>query len=473
LGEGGLELFYAFGRDDVGIRKMAWSSSELMLNAGKETPILATFLLNVVFTLAFAIPILSLNRPMRNIFLLYMPPGNTEAMVHYQDTIRNKIEFDKVAPHLTSGLSRKLQQIFGPHRIAVWGSRDSAANRSKFDRMKEGDEILIVEGETIRLLGRVAAKVISPSLSAELWKNLRGNTREGWNLIYFIANPREINLPFAKFCALLGFKENFQLRGFTSIAKERLEAFYSQYDDLYSILLRVKNGDRVQELPEPEAYKQPPVRDEELLEPPERELSDHLRMQWLLLKMGRQAGEKVWAPKNDQQRIISEYKFGDFEETFAAGLDTQVKYVENIDVVWKEEFRIDAAFEIENSTSIYSGLLRFADLTMVAPNTLYPMFIVAPSERRNRVREQLARPSFRHLGIHEKVRYLSYEKVKEIDEFSMRQRAVSTSTFLSAIPKCYGIDGRGREMASPSMYSTAGCHSAMHFAAFLGPANGT
>ena len=35
-------------------------------------------------------------------------------------------------------------------------------------------------------------------------------------------------------------------------------------------------------------------------------------------------------------------------ETFAAGLDTQVKYVENIDVVWKEEFRIDAAFEIEN-----------------------------------------------------------------------------------------------------------------------------
>src|SRR5262249_24527045 len=46
----------------------------------------------------------------------------------------------------------------------------------------------------------------------------------------------------------------------------------------------------------------------------------------------------------------------------------------------------DAAFEIENSTSIYSALLRFADLTMVAPNTLYPMFIVAPSDRHNRVR---------------------------------------------------------------------------------------
>jgi hypothetical protein len=283
--------------------------------------------------------------------------------------------------------------------------------------MTEGDEILIVEGDTIRLLGRVAGKLISPSLSAELWKNIRGNSKEGWNLIYFIANPREIDLPFAKFCQLLDFKENFQLRGFTSIAKERLETFYAQYDDLYSILLKLKRGDRIQEVPDRDAYKKPPIRDEELVAPPERELSEHLRMQWLLLKMGRQAGEKVWAPKNDQQRITTEYKFGEFEETFAAGLDTQVKYVENIDVVWKEEFRIDAAFEIENSTSIYSGLLRFADLTMVAPNTVYPMFIVAPGERRNRVREQLARPSFRHLGIHEKVRYLSYERVNEIDEF--------------------------------------------------------
>src|SRR5438552_5161190 len=78
-------------------------------------------------------------------------------------------------------------------------------------------------------------------------------------------------------------------------------------------------------------------------------------------------------------------------------------------------FRHDPALPF--STSIYSGLLRFADLTMVAPNTIYPMFIVAPGERRNRVREQLARPSFRHLGIHEKVRYLSYERINEIDEF--------------------------------------------------------
>jgi len=354
---------------------------------------------------------------MRNIFLLYMPPGNAEAMVHYQDTIRNKVSFDRIASHVSPQVGRKLQHVFGPNRIAVWGSRDSSANRAKFDRMSEGDEILIVEGSTIKLLGRVAGKLISPPLSAELWKNLRGDSTEGWDLVYFIANPKEINLPFAQFCRLFGYDEHLQLRGLTRVADDRLEAFYSQYDDLYSILVQLKGGNRIQELPERPAREQPPARDEELQPAPEGELSEHLRMQWLLLKMGRQAGEKVWAPRNDQQRITSEYQFGDFEETFAAGLDTQVKYVENIDVVWKEEFRIDAAFEIENSTSIYSGLLRFADLMMVAPNTVYPMFIVAPVVRRNRVREQLARPSFRHLGIHEKVRYLSYERINEIDEF--------------------------------------------------------
>ena len=346
-----------------------------------------------------------------------MPPGNAEAMVHYQDTIRNRVAFDRIGPHVSSTIGRKLQQVFGPRPIAVWGSRDTDANRSKFDRMAEGDEILIVEGQTIKLLGRVAAKDTNPKLSRELWQNLQGGAIEGWDLIYFIANPREIGLPFQTFCELIGYKPGYQLRGLTRVEDEKLVRFYGRYDDLYEILIRLKQGTKVQEIPEPEAYKAPPVRDEEPATTPLRELSEHLRMQWLLLKMGRQAGEKVWAPRNDQQRITAEYKFADFEKEFSDGLDTQAKYVANIDVVWKEEFRIDAAFEIENSTSIYSGLLRFADLTMVAPNTVYPLFIVAPAQRRQRVREQLARPSFRHLRIHEKVRYLSYERVNEIEDF--------------------------------------------------------
>ena len=134
--------------------------------------------------------------------------------------------------------------------------------------------------------------------------------------------------------------------------------------------------------------------------------------------LGLKCGSRVWVPSGDQKRIREHYDFNDFERNFAAGLDTQTRYVENIDVVYKEEFRIDAAFEIENSTAIYSGLLRFADLSLVAPNTVYPLFIVAPHEKRNRLYEQLRRPIFQKMRMHEKVRYLSYDAVNEIDQFS-------------------------------------------------------
>tara|TARA_R110000850_G_scaffold232127_4_gene356882 strand:+ start:1185 stop:2132 length:948 start_codon:yes stop_codon:yes gene_type:complete len=294
--------------------------------------------------------------------------------------------------------------------------------------MKDGDEVLIVEGSKIRFLGRVAGKLESASLSQELWKNLRGERSEGWDLVYFLANPKQIDLQFSHFCELFGYEQNYQLRGFTSVAQERLEEFYRQYDDLYSVLSAIRDGFGIQktqsdsnsETTDPDSApfdEDQSEQPDEVAPPPEGHPSEHLEMQWRLLQMGRNAGESVWAPRNDQSRIESGFGFSQFETTFAAGLDTQVKYVENIDVVWKQQFRIDAAFEVENSTSIYSGLLRFADLTMIAPNSHYPMFIVAPQERRNRVREQLIRPTFRSLNLSEKVRYLSYDRLREIDDF--------------------------------------------------------
>jgi len=117
------------------------------------------------------------------------------------------------------------------------------------------------------------------------------------------------------------------------------------------------------------------------------------------------------------QKIQREFDFRDFESEFSSGIDMPARYVENIDVVWKEEFRIDAAFEVEHSTAIYSGLLRFADLKVIAPNINYPLFIVAPSAKKNRVFDQLKRPSFKKLGLDKEVRYLSYEAIDDIDKF--------------------------------------------------------
>lgn len=356
---------------------------------------------------------------MRNIFLLYMPPGNRQAMVNYENTIRNRVSLDRVGKLLTRLEIANLQHTFASRPFAVWGSRDSDRNRGAFDRMSPGDDVLIVEGPTVKFVGKVALKTVNPRLSAELWKSLDGASVSGWDLIYFIANPVEISVPFDQLCGLLGYQPGFQLRGFTPVAADRLEAFSAQYGDLYSALQRLNSGEQIRqiELPVNELAAAPPLEHEDGAELETLTPSEHVRIQWTLARLGRAAGEKVWVPRGDQGRLKRTYQFDEFESEFAAGIDLPKNTFENIDVVWREEFRINAAFEVENSTAIYSGLLRFADLSIVAPNSPYPMFIVAPSERRNQVRDQLRRPAFSRLDLRRKVRFLSYEAVDEIDRF--------------------------------------------------------
>ncbi len=349
-----------------------------------------------------------------------MPPENHEAMIHYQDTIKNRVNQERIFRFIDNNLKSKLSNIFGDRSIAVWGSQDGVGNRSRFERMNPGDNVLIVEGETIKLLGKVAATTINEDLSNELWKDLRGEVGSSWKLIYFIANPQEINLSFKEFKKLFNYKPNWSLRGFTNISEDKLDKFYNQFDDLYSVLVRLKKGEEISKKEEivqdaEEKVKEEVLEDKQPLN--DEELSDHIKMQWKLLSLGLKSGSKVWIPKNDQTKIHNQYDYNDFEEEFTSGMDTPARYVKQIDVVWKEEFRVDAAFEIENSTSIYSGLLRFADLKLIAPNSNYPLFIVAPRSKKGRVFDQVKRPTFKKMEFEKKVRYLSYESVNEVDEF--------------------------------------------------------
>ncbi len=360
---------------------------------------------------------------MTNIFILYIPRGNYEALVHYEDTIKKKVTPDRIVPHIDSNLRQKLTEIFGNKRITIWGSRDSLSNRARFQKMKPGDDLLIVEGETIKLLGKIAATTINPSLSKELWQNIKGGRSDGWDLIYFIANPLEIELPFLEFKKLFGYAINWGLRGFTSIAESKLTEFYNKYDDLYSILQRIKSGQKIEEKKADDTERDKKQEKVEVTKDDidnildNKILSDHIVMQWKLIRLGVKSGSRVWIPRNDQAKITTSYGFNEFEKEFSSGIDTPARYVENIDVVWKEEFRIDAAFEVENTTSIYSGLLRFSDLKLIAPNSNYPLFIVAPIAKRNRVVEQVKRPTFKTFNFEKKVRYLSYEALDEVDKF--------------------------------------------------------
>lgn len=88
--------------------------------------------------------------------------------------------------------------------------------------------------------------------------------------------------------------------------------------------------------------------------------------------------------------------------------------IELIDVLWLDGNIITAAFEVESTTSIYSGLLRMSDLLAQQPNISIPLFLVAPEGRREKVIEQVNRPTFERMSqpLAEVCRYISSERLR-------------------------------------------------------------
>ena len=140
--------------------------------------------------------------------------------------------------------------------------------------------------------------------------------------------------------------------------------------------------------------------DEELV--PAREPTAHTEIQWLLLKLGNDMGLDVWVARNDRSRELKGHRFADLPR-LRADLPLQFdeatnRTIELIDVLWLKGNAMVAAFEIESTTSVYSGLLRMSDLIAMQPNLNIPLYLVAPDERRKKVFAEVNRPTFSRLS---------------------------------------------------------------------------
>ncbi len=149
------------------------------------------------------------------------------------------------------------------------------------------------------------------------------------------------------------------------------------------------------------------------------EIKKHTEIQYLLLKLGHELGFNVWVARNDRSREINGRKFSEsfhlLEELPLQFNEATTKTIAHIDVLWLKRNSIIAAFEIESTTSIYSGLLRMSDLIAMQPNLNIPLYLVAPDERRHKVIEEVNRPTFARLSpaLAEIVRFISFSKLQE------------------------------------------------------------
>jgi hypothetical protein len=358
-----------------------------------------------------------------------MAGGGHETDKHFYDTIQNRRSVDEFGKFLAPDEAEKLISYSHGRPFAVWGAVPGPGNIRNWETMTDGDYVLVYRKGKIILAAEVATKVRNPGLAEHFW----GRDEDGktWECIYFMINDSQFNLDISALNKYLGYSKNYHPQGFMPIEQVKVDKLLSTYGDLTSLLQKLQGGQVIEEV----EFEKNKILSEVIDEQIDKSPTEHTEMQWRLIRLGNISKYDVWVPAADQPKEFDGQKFRDhvikeFQET----LDVPT-YIKNIDTVWKLGHSIKSAFEIEHSTSIYSGILRLSDLRALTPNSTYPLYIVANRERKNKVFEQLRRPTFSndYLSLDRAVKFLSYDSVRDVDEAAKTQGSTFDPAQLTAL----------------------------------------
>lgn len=146
------------------------------------------------------------------------------------------------------------------------------------------------------------------------------------------------------------------------------------------------------------------------------EVDLHTEMQYHLLKIGNALGYDVISASNDRSKCHQGINFSFLSLQSFPKMDIEkdtYSTIALIDVVWfvKGTNKPICAFEVEKSTSIYSGILRLTDLSYSFFESDQHLYIVLPNNREKEVITQLSRPSIKNNNI--KIHYILFSDLRE------------------------------------------------------------
>jgi hypothetical protein len=141
----------------------------------------------------------------------------------------------------------------------------------------------------------------------------------------------------------------------------------------------------------------------------------HCQVQTLIAGIGNLKDYGVYVPERDIGKL-------DWSLTQRFALRTAVPsgfeqirgILSEIDVIWTARGgeAIEGLFEVEHSTTVYLGLLRFNDILLTDPK-VSRFSIVSNETRRSLFSRQLYRPTFKKSGLAELTSFLEYSNVLE------------------------------------------------------------
>jgi 16S rRNA G966 N2-methylase RsmD len=144
----------------------------------------------------------------------------------------------------------------------------------------------------------------------------------------------------------------------------------------------------------------------------EKDFTEHTRFIYLLSKVGKKMGYKIFVGRREQSENYEGKKLiqlSDFDQLNSIISDEQKrKRVEMIDLVWVFHNKIIAIFEIENSTNFTSGIQRGSNL-----NTDINKFMIVP-DIRNKKFINIKDPLFVQAFKSHNWKYLNYSDVEKL-----------------------------------------------------------
>lgn len=166
----------------------------------------------------------------------------------------------------------------------------------------------------------------------------------------------------------------------------------------------------------------PPSVDETDVATDAAEVRESIKIQAMLAKIGEALGFEIWIPKPDRAKVAQVWQPKDLRcllDTLPLSYDSKtLSSIELIDVIWISNRRsIARAFEVEHTTSVYSGILRMADLVALQPNIRINMHIVAPVERMPKFLSEIRRPVFAYMAhgsLADMCSFISYDDVRDL-----------------------------------------------------------
>lgn len=149
--------------------------------------------------------------------------------------------------------------------------------------------------------------------------------------------------------------------------------------------------------------------------------SEHTRAQMILARLGVSMGYDVYVPAADRSKTYRGEQLGDIpmiEDLRLPLIPAAMRIIKYIDVLWIDRDAVQAAFEVEKSTSIFSGILRMTDLLALQPNLQIQCFLVAPDDRQSKVVEQVNRPTFARMRrpFSEMCRFIPFSALEDASE---------------------------------------------------------